>query len=306
MRKQTKWSGRDRQCVARQGVARIGLAGQGLFSAASGLHRCPVRKAPRHCCAVQGRAWPVRARQGLQSVAGWRLETYAFPVRSGTTVADGFPQNTKAQASRAHAAVASDQKRRGNDMKTMAFSITGTAPLIMQSAQLVDPLDEITKQIKKITSKKTNKTEEDHQRIGDLEFVGSLYMHEEHGPIIPAANIERMLRDAGALTRLGTKVKMGIQMLEDYAPLEYDGPRDVEGLLKDKRFRLRRAVVVSKARVMRERPRFPEWSLTFTVCYDPAVFNAEQIRDLVASAGQYIGLGTWRPRHGRFEVSASK
>lgn len=191
-------------------------------------------------------------------------------------------------------------------MKTMKFRITGNAPLIMQSAQLVDPLDDITKQIKKITSKRTSITEEDRQRIADLEFVGSLYMHEELGPIIPAANVERMLRDAGALTRLGTKVKMGIQMLEDYAQLEYDGPRTVDGLLKDKRFHLRRAVVVSKARIMRERPRFPFWSLSFTLAYDPSVFNAEQIQDLVISSGQYIGLGTWRPRHGRFDVEVSK
>lgn len=188
-------------------------------------------------------------------------------------------------------------------MKTMKFRLTGTAPLIMQSGQLIDPLDDITRQIKKISSKRTHKTEEDIQRMGDLEFVGSLYMHEELGPIIPAANVERMLRDAGALTRLGSKVKMGIQMLEDYAPLEYDGPRSVEGLLQDKRFRLRTAVVVAKARVMRERPRFPYWSLGFTLCYDPAVFDAEQIEGLVIAAGQYIGLGTWRPRHGRFQVA---
>jgi hypothetical protein len=187
-------------------------------------------------------------------------------------------------------------------MKTMNVKIESIAPLVMQSAQLVDPLNEITRAIKRITAKKTNKTEDDHKRIGELEFQGSLYMHPDHGPIIPAVNIERMLCDAGKLTRLGTKVKMALQVVEDYAPLQYDGPRDLPGLIADPRFHLRTAVVVSKARVMRERPRFPEWSLAFRLAYDPAVFNTEQVRELIESAGKYIGLGTWRPRHGRFDV----
>ena len=187
-------------------------------------------------------------------------------------------------------------------MKTMTFRIEGISPLVMQSAQLVDPLDDLTRAIKKITSKKTNKTDEDHMNIGELEFQGSLYMHPDHGPIIPAVNIERMLCDAGKLTRLGAKVKMALQMVDDYAPLEYDGPRDLAGLQADRRFHLRTAVVVNKARVMRERPRFPQWALDFRLAYDKNVFNPEQVRDLVESAGKYIGLGTWRPRHGRFDV----
>lgn len=187
-------------------------------------------------------------------------------------------------------------------MKTIQFRIEGIAPLVMQSAQLVDPLDEITRSIKRITAKKTNKTEEDHKRVGELEFQGSLYMHPDHGPIIPAVNVERMLFDAGKLTRLGTKVKMALQVVEDYMPLEYDGPRDLGGLQADQRFHLRTAVVVTKVRVMRERPRFPQWALGFRLAYDNAVFNPEQVRELVEAAGKYIGLGTWRPRHGRFDV----
>lgn len=187
-------------------------------------------------------------------------------------------------------------------MKTMKVEIEGIAPLVMQSAQLVDPLDEITKAIKRLTAKKTNKTDDDHAAIGRLEFQGSLYMHPEHGPIIPAANVERMLCDAGKLSRLGTKVKMALQVVEDYVPLGYNGPRDLAGLQADPRYHLRTAVVVAKARVMRERPRFPEWNLEFTLAYDNSVLNTEQVRELIETAGRYIGLGTWRPRHGRFEV----
>lgn len=187
-------------------------------------------------------------------------------------------------------------------MKAIEVHIKGDAPMIMQSSQLVDPLNETTRAIKRITAKKTNKTDDDHARIGELEWIGALYWHPEHGPIMPAVNIERMLCDAGKLTRLGTKVKMGMQVLEDYAVVEYDGPRDIAGMRAEERFRSRTAVVVNKARVMRERPRFPEWDLRFTVQYDASVFSPEQVQELLESAGKYIGLGTWRPRHGRFHV----
>lgn len=105
-------------------------------------------------------------------------------------------------------------------MKTATFELTGNAPLIMQSDALADPLNEIAKAIKQITAKQ-KKTDEDHSKIGKLEFRGGLYYDDTVGPYIPARNVERMLRDAGALSKLGKKVKMGLQVLEDMMPLHY-------------------------------------------------------------------------------------
>lgn len=186
-------------------------------------------------------------------------------------------------------------------MKQMKFELSGITPLIMQSDTLVDPLNDLTKAIKKITGKQ-KKTEDDHAEIGRLEFVGGLYWNKDLGPYIPAANLERMLRDGGALTRMGTKVKQGMQVLEDRAPLLYDGPRDVEAMFKDGRFTHRTSVVVKKARTIRVRPWFHAWSLNFTLLYDEKLFDPQQVRDMVGTCGKYIGLGTWRPRHGRFDV----
>ncbi len=191
-------------------------------------------------------------------------------------------------------------------MKTAAFKIAGNCPLIMQSDALADPLNEVAKAIKQITSKQ-KKTDEDHGRIGQLEFRGALYYADDCGPYIPARNLERMLRDAGALSKLGKKVRMGLQVSDDRVPLLYAGPRDLPALENDRAFHDRRSVVINgKARTIRERPIFREWSLKFGILYDEGVFNHDQIKQLVTAAGLYIGIGTYRPRYGRFEVEAAK
>lgn len=189
-------------------------------------------------------------------------------------------------------------------MKQMKFHLHGVTPLIMQSDTLVDPLNPITRDIKKITSKQ-KKTDDDHARIAELEFIGGLYWNKDIGPFIPAANLERMLRDGGALSRLGTKVKQGMQVLEDRSPLLYEGPRDVAGMTKDGRYIHRVSVVIKKARTIRVRPWFPDWALDFTLIYDEKLFDPQQVRDMVETCGKYIGLGTWRPRHGRFDVKVT-
>lgn len=186
-------------------------------------------------------------------------------------------------------------------MKQIKFELTGITPLIMQSDTLVDPINELTRAIKKITGKQ-KKTDDDHAEIGRLEFRGGLYWNKDLGPYIPAANLERMLRDGGALTRMGTKVRQGMQVDEDRSPLIYDGPRDIDAMFQDGRFTHRASVVVKKARTIRVRPWFPEWSLTFTLNYDEKLFDPQQVRDMVVTCGKYIGLGTWRPRHGRFDA----
>ncbi|TVR60865.1 MAG: hypothetical protein EA420_13240 [Candidatus Competibacteraceae bacterium] len=190
-------------------------------------------------------------------------------------------------------------------MKTVTFLLTGISPLIMQSDALADPLNEIAKAIKAITSKQ-KKTDEDHARIGQLEFRGGLYFDEKVGPHIPAKNIERMLRDAGALSKLGRKVRMGLQVVDDFSPLGYIGPRDLAGLEKARAFHDRRTVVVKTSRTVRERPIFRDWTLEVNIAYDEGVFNKEQIVQLMDAAGRYIGLGTYRPRYGRFDAKVKK
>src|SRR5690606_19184972 len=151
----------------------------------------------------------------------------------------------------------------GQGSQGMKFRITmsGTAALVMQSSRLVDPTDNLTKAIKAITSKKTNKTDDDHAEIARLEFLGGLYHDTDLGPYIPGENIQRCLVDAAKITRQGTHVTRGLFISTDVNPIAYKGPRDIDGLWDDETYRLMADVKVQAARTMRCRPRFPSWAL---------------------------------------------
>src|SRR5262245_11373834 len=73
-----------------------------------------------------------------------------------------------------------------------------------------------------------------------------------------------------------------------------------------------RPVVVpaTKGRVMRHRPRFDKWTLTFEIEYDDVLLNAKELRKIVDDSGQRVGLLDFRPANkgpfGRFMVTSWK
>jgi hypothetical protein len=87
------------------------------------------------------------------------------------------------------------------------------------------------------------------------------------------------------------------------ARLAYEGPRTVEGLWADPRFRLTAPVVVQRNKVMRTRPIFPEWQATIAIDLETSVANPAQLAQWLAVASAFCGLGDWRPRYGRFMVT---
>lgn len=189
--------------------------------------------------------------------------------------------------------------------KTIAFEIKGVVPTIMCNGQTADPLNPLSKEMKKISSKK-NKTEEDHLELARIEWHASLYLDDKGHPCWPSENLESMLISAAKKTRKGTDAKVGI-FIEDNAPVIYEGPKTAEGLWKYKAFDnnpfiSRVPVVVNRARVMRTRPIFYEWSLCFDVNFLPDMFDSDQLVDIVATAGRIVGLSDWRPKYGRFEI----
>jgi hypothetical protein len=69
-----------------------------------------------------------------------------------------------------------------------------------------------------------------------------------------------------------------------------------------------RPVVIpaTKGRVMRHRPRFDEWSVTFTLDYDETLLKSTEVRKIVDLLGSRVGLLDFRPERkgpfGRFYV----
>lgn len=191
-------------------------------------------------------------------------------------------------------------------MEKFRLELTGTAPLLMHSSRLADPLNEATKALKRITGK-TKKSEEDHQEMAHLEFQGGLYLDPQAGPFIPGGNIERSLLDGARIFKSGKKIERGLFINTDVNPLAYTGPRDVASLWADENFRLSVSVTVGPARrVMRTRPMFRDWRCDAEGILDTSLLSLEELQEIATVSGTMIGLGDWRPRYGRFTAKVVK
>lgn len=177
--------------------------------------------------------------------------------------------------------------------------VRGVVPVLLHNGQLADPLNEFSRALKAVSGKK-DKTDADHEEMSRLEWFGSLYT-DEGKIILPGENIEAAIIKAAQKLRLGDKAKTGV-ICDDTPVMIYDGPKDPEKLWKDRAFRDRRAVVIKKNRVMRTRPIFHDWKLSFTVSFLPSVINKDKLIEILRICGQLVGFGDFRPRFGRFEV----
>jgi len=136
-----------------------------------------------------------------------------------------------------------------------------------------------------------------------VEFEGCLYFSDEVGPYIPGENIERCLREGAKFTKMGKAIQRGLTIIDLEVPLLYNGPRDLEKLLDDPNFRLRKPVRVQASRPIRTRPKFSDWELEVEAEIDPKVLDVDQIATIAEHAGSMEGLGDYRPRYGRFTTA---
>lgn len=189
--------------------------------------------------------------------------------------------------------------------EAITFLIRGLSPLMMHNGRLANPYDPIVRQIKEITGKRSGKTEADVIRLMDLEFEGGLYLNDDGRVVVPGENIEGMIVGGGVKNERMKKSSYQAGVICDDAwPLIYDGPKSLDGLRADHKFRDVRGVVVDNKRVMRCRPIFRSWSLEFTVHYMPETLNPSQVYRAVETAGRIVGLCEYTPKFGRFLVES--
>lgn len=187
-------------------------------------------------------------------------------------------------------------------METITFRIEGTSPLLMQAETLANPLHELTKAHKAVSGKH-KKTEEDHLWLMQSEWSASLYYAEDIGPFIPALNFEGCMAEAGKIHRLGKTIKQALQVMTERAKLEYEGPRKIDKLwASGTKFADVRGVKVAGKKIFRCRPIFLQWAAQFDVAYMADVIQRDDLVRVAEEAGRRIGIGTYRPRFGRFNV----
>lgn len=188
-------------------------------------------------------------------------------------------------------------------MKTLTVTLKGIRPLLLANRQAADPLNPWFKVFKQYRAKR-KKTDDDYLTNDENMFLAHMYVHPEHKrPFIPALNIHQLLINGGAKSRQKGDVKGAVYIDDPYGfLLEYDGPKDIESLQKDKRFRLRRLVpskVGGASPVVY--PMIPTgWKLPIALDFDETVLEDEDMMTILESSGSRVGLGGWHPMFGRF------
>lgn len=190
-------------------------------------------------------------------------------------------------------------------MKTIHAEIKSISAMLMHSDRTANPLDEFSKALKKFTSKR-KKTEEDYLAIAKLEFEASCYYESTNGWYMPCANIEATLLNSAKHFKKGTLIKQAIIVPENGTFSFPDDNLKPTQLFKKSEYVDMRTVKVGTQKVVRTRPIFHEWRVSFVGFLDTNKMEPDEIKEIIENAGKYVGLGDYRPRYGRFELISFK
>ena len=187
--------------------------------------------------------------------------------------------------------------------KIVSLKLNSKGPLLMHCDKFANPMDQGAIAMKALTAK-LKKSQEVLTEIARLSYFGSLYNSD--GVVgIPGVCLEAAIKDAAKLQKLGKVVEREVMVVEHFMPLTYDGPQDPNELWADKKFCDCRSVVVGKARVMRYRPKFSNWTLAAHLQFDDKQIDIDRLLGIVRDAGSKIGICDFRPKFGRFELDES-
>ncbi len=171
-------------------------------------------------------------------------------------------------------------------MKKINVELTGIAPLLHNRYATED--NGINK------SKKKKK-----EYVPEVEAKKSLYILPEGGYYNPAEHIlQAIIKASSAFTFEGKKTYK--DLMQSSILIEPDAiPLITEGYEIDAR-----PVVIQRARVMCWRPKFNKWKLQFVLTIlDSENIGIPTMKEILDNAGLTKGIGTYRPRFGRFMVT---
>ena len=202
-------------------------------------------------------------------------------------------------------------------MRTYEIEIEGTTPLLMHwdDVNWADKMDAWRHDAR---NKKVSKAGDD--RTPAWRWVGSTY-HDGKVVAMPADNVMRALMEGGAMVPVPggrggktfkAQTQSGMMISTAFLPLDAgDGPipiDDINALMKVDDFEIHKQAVqqmgfslfVKRAKIgtskhIRVRPRFDRWKLSGSISVWDDQITRDVLTDIIGFAGQFKGLGDWRP-----------
>ena len=187
-------------------------------------------------------------------------------------------------------------------------TIRGATPLLQHSTRGMVPGNPLKAEQLELTRKKgSDRTATVEARIQQIDSELALWLDHEDRITIPAGAIRANIEGAARKLKQGPDVRGGLVVESDcifhYDPALGDTPEDVA---KNAMFTV--PVVVSRAKTLRSRPKFDQWSAEFTLDCDDTLISEEKVLTWLDIGGRQIGVGDWRPEksghYGRFAVES--
>lgn len=126
----------------------------------------------------------------------------------------------------------------------------------------------------------------------------ALYKDDKIGCYVPSSWIEASMREAAKNFKKRGRgsfkdtILSSVFVDEEKIPL---GKKTYDELDQ-------RPAVIQRQRILKTRPKFNEWKLSFTLAFDSGRITKETLKSILIEAGQIKGIGDYRPKFGRFEV----
>jgi len=174
--------------------------------------------------------------------------------------------------------------------------ILGATPLLIHNGRTASPLDVYAKKMKALTSKR-KKTEEDIKHLLEIQFEGALYWNDSIGLYMPTENILAALLKAARKHKLGPKISGFIFNEAIGFPIITNNHNSFNKLLTDKNNKFIKTVTIQRSKTLSCRPIFNNWEIKFNFHIDEEELNLDDVKMLLSTMANRIGLGVWTPSH---------
>ena len=175
-------------------------------------------------------------------------------------------------------------------MTTIHARIRGTAPLLQNKFSL-EAVENASKAKKRIY-------------VPEIEAEKLCYRDENGRLVHPTEHIYASMIGAGVDFKFSGRktykdvVKAGVILSPEYVPINDSGKEVKEYIIDTRR------VVIQRASVAKWRPRYEQWELEFNIeIIDEENIDEKVLKEILERAGRFRGLGDYRPRFGRFQVT---
>lgn len=169
-------------------------------------------------------------------------------------------------------------------MKKIQVKIEGVSPLLLHRF-LMEEEDK----------KKAVRKDKIYDSVEDANK--SLYKDEKIGCYVPSVMVEACIREASKDFKKGkinykTTILSSVFVEEEKISLNKEIYDEID----------KRPVVIQRNRIVRSRPRFNKWELSFILCFDENRIEPGILKQILEESGVSRGLGDYRPKFGRFKI----